>query len=767
MKKVNIKMRATLSLFATTALSVAFAPSVFANDTDVSASAETANASEIVVTARGREERLQTVPLAINVLSGDQLRDQGVKSLADLATVTPGLTFQDLNGAYAAPTLRGVAQVDQMGPQGNVGVFIDGVYLNNRSALAFDQYEIGRIEVVKGPQSASYGRNTFAGAINYVTVAPSIDKVAGYAQATLGNYGRHEGKASINLPISENMAVRVFGGYSEFGGTILNERSGKRLDGWNDRWSAGASFMALLSDQWTLNLYGVHSETANDQPALASLPVSANNCGGTSIVNGNPINTFLCGTVKAPKTVNLNDTIGYGLTGESNIVYGKLAFDGDTVNLLGVVSYTEGKYGMLFDTSGDPSLINVPLNGTLSRQLFTNSATEASSDWNFGLEASSATQGPLSWKVGMNHFRSSVSDGLTLGFQPLGEPNALPEVFSSRGGTLKTTGFGVYGSLGYEFSPQFNVLAELRYSVDDQTYIGRGSVAAARGKQSFSYASPRFSANWKPNDDLLVYATAARGLKTGGFNSNAANTSFFSYGAETNWTYEAGVKSTLLGGRLIANLNGFYVDWRDLQAQTQMPFSTLSVVANNGDASVKGIEGQLVYNFTRNLQLSVNGALMDPKYKGGMMDGEVAFICGEIPGSTVITSDCTSNVAGNQIARTSDKQAAVAGSWTIPDLFSDTDGFIRADYSWQSSKYSTALNVQRQGAISLLNARAGLRWNGVEFAIWAKNLLQERYLSRATVVASTADGGPLSGASYTRIYPGERRTFGADVSYRF
>src|SRR3546814_8801399 len=93
--------------------------------------------------------------------------------------MTPGLTFQDVNGAYAAPTIRGVSQIDQTSLQGNVGVFIDGVYLNNRTGLEFGMLELNRLEVAKGPQAALYGRNTFARAINYITVQTPLGEVSG------------------------------------------------------------------------------------------------------------------------------------------------------------------------------------------------------------------------------------------------------------------------------------------------------------------------------------------------------------------------------------------------------------------------------------------------------------------------------------------------------------------------------------------------------------------------------------------------------------
>lgn len=732
------------------------------------AGAERASAGNvIVVTSRRREENLQEVPLAISAYSNEELDAKGIDSLADLAAFTPGLAFQDVNGAYAAPVLRGIAQIDQTSPQGNVGVFIDGVYLNNRSALAFDQYDLGRIEVVKGPQSALYGRNTFAGAINYVTNAPELGSLGGNAQLTVGNYGRYEGRGALNVPLGDRVAVRAFGGYSEFDGTILNDRSGEYLDGWKDRWSAGGQVKAEITDTLTLDLFGVHSETKNDQPALYAVPTTENNCGSTTTVNGSQLYTFYCGQLPYPEDFALDDNVGFGLTGENDLYYGRLSYVGDVMDITALVSYTTANHELLVDTTGNPDAVNTPLFGGLSRQLYTNAATNDSHDWNYDLRFASKQDQPLTWMFGFNYYSSLVEDILSLNFQTLGETEAFPPTFSARGGILRTKGHALYGILGYEFSPTLSAQAELRYTIDDQSFEGTGSQAGTTGEQTFKYATPRFSLNWEAADDALLYVTVARGVKTGGFNANATGTDFFTYGAETNWTYEAGIKSTLLDGMLMANANVFYVDWKGIHAQTQIGFSTLSVVSNNGDGEVKGIEAQLVFNPTPYLQFGANGALLDPKYTSDVLDGEVAYICGEIGNSTVDEAMCTANVKGNQIARTTDKQFALSGSWTIPEVFTNTDAYVRADYSWQAGKYSTALNLQEQGSISLLNARAGLKFGDFELAVWGKNLLQDEYIARSTVVSSTADGGPTSGVSYSRVYPGQRRTYGVDLIARF
>ncbi|MFN3592510.1 MAG: TonB-dependent receptor plug domain-containing protein, partial [Thermaurantiacus sp.] len=125
---------------------------------------------EILVTARKREESLQDVPVAITAFTADEIKSARVESLADVAKLTPGLNFTPLFGAQnQLPIIRGAAQTFG---QLNVGVFLDGVYLSGKAAVDLELNDLERIEVVRGPQSALYGRNTFAGAINYVTRRP-------------------------------------------------------------------------------------------------------------------------------------------------------------------------------------------------------------------------------------------------------------------------------------------------------------------------------------------------------------------------------------------------------------------------------------------------------------------------------------------------------------------------------------------------------------------------------------------------------------------
>src|SRR5690606_4751347 len=194
-----------------------------------------------------------------------------------------------------------------------------------------------------------------------------------------------------------------------------------------------------------------------------------------------------------------------------------------------------------------------------------------------------------------------------------------------------------------------------------QKFAGRGSDAAAVGEQDYEYLTPRLILNYDVTDNVMVYASAARGYKTGGFNSNAYGADGFMYGEETNWSYELGVKSSLFDRKLLLNVAGFYIDWKDLQSQANIASSSLVVVQNNGGARSYGIEADATYYFTRDLWLRAAGTVLDPTYKNSVRDGDVAAPCGDIPGSLIEVKGCSYAVGGNQMARTSDFQMAISG----------------------------------------------------------------------------------------------------------
>ena len=749
------------------------APATSAPVPAVVASADNSG-GEIIVTARKRAENAINVPIAISSYSAKELARSGADGLRDLAAMTPGLTFQDVNGAYAAPTIRGIVQVDQTSLQGNVGVFIDGVYLNNRTGLEFGLLEVERIEIDKGPQSALYGRNTFAGAINYITVAPQLGKVAGNASVEVGDYGLQTYRGGVNVPIGDIAAIRVFGGYSKFDGTIKNERDGKNIGGFDGDQAYGASVLIKPTDRLTVKLFGSYSKINNSAEPLTQPSTGNNNCGSTTSHNGTAFNTLYCGKVSPVSSVNVDDGVSYGTRGTNKLAYATADYDLDFATLSATGTYDKGKYSNLIDTTANPLAITIPTSGGYSAQNFVQAATPNSSDKSIDIRLQSAKSSAVSYTVGFYGYNSNLTNTTAISHQLLNQPDSTPVVFSQSGGRLVSHGRAVYGALGYSPIEKMTLGAELRYTWEKQDFNGTGSQALyngvpVAGKQNFHFFTPRFTANYAFAPEIVGYASAARGVKTGGFNSNAFGPApdYFKYGMEKNWTYEAGVKTSLFDNTLRLTADVYHIDWTGIQGQRSVPGSILSVVTNQGAARSNGVEGDATYYFTRNLSLHATASYSDPRYKKGFIDGDLASPCGDYVGSSITSVGCSDDVSGKQLARTSKVQYAFSGNYDIPDIISGFDAYIRGDYSYQSGKYTTGNETQDQGSIKLLNGRVGVIHGPVEVAFFMKNIMNRKYNDRITQSPSTTDGSPASGVAYIRVYPGELRTLGVRADYRF
>lgn len=187
-----------------------------------SAGANSSALDEVVVTARKTEERLVDVPLAITAFSAAAIEQKGITSLEDIAAATPGLTFSDVQAGFLpTPVIRGFAPIDVRG-ENNAAIFIDGVFVSGREGLNFSQLDLQRIEVIKGPQAALYGRNSFSGALNYVTAKPT-DEIKGKAEAQFGSNNKVLASLSVSGPLIEGVLKgRVAVGYDNFDGSYDN-----------------------------------------------------------------------------------------------------------------------------------------------------------------------------------------------------------------------------------------------------------------------------------------------------------------------------------------------------------------------------------------------------------------------------------------------------------------------------------------------------------------------------------------------------------------
>lgn len=734
---------------------------------------EGAQGNVIIVTARKREESIQDVPISITAIGEDELRDANVFGLEDVAQLTPGLSFRQLGGV-SEPTIRGLAQTDQLGIQGNVGVFIDGIFLNNRASFEFGNLDIAQLEVLKGPQSALFGRNTFAGAINYKTRNPILGQFDATVEAEIGSDDLYGIKGSVNIPLGDNFAVRVFGGRSEFDGTIDNLRSDENVGGYDERLTYGIS--ALFEEgPLRLKVFAARNEIEEDQPALRALGFRANNSGSSYSVGTETLFTFFEGDVPTVQNVDLSPQ-GTGNVGDFTLIYANADIDAGfaTVTING--SHSESSYSTLFDNLGDPDAVNRPFFGRFTAQFLTNQTGDEAEQQSYEIRIASKPDSSFDWLFGYSRYDST--SGAVLGtVTPLfADPSTLEAITSVR--TRLEQGIdAVFGAVSIPVTDTVNIGGEFRYTWEDQTLTDQADIfflpAFSRPLTStqagFNYWSGRASVDYQLNDDVLLYGYAARGVKSGGINASQAGTPNFTFDPEFNWTYEVGAKSTLWDGRAIVNLALFYIDWVDLQTVAPATLTLGPSTINGIGASSKGIELDATINVTDNFTIRGAASYIDASYDSGFIDAAVEPGCGVNAATIVPLTVCSPDVGGNRIARTSEFTFFGSATYTVPEVFEGFDLYGRVDFSHEGNSFPLSVNLARTGPTNLVNTRIGLRSDNYELAFWVDNLLDKSVISRLTPVTDLEANGICSNCGITtlRTFPGNTRTFGLTATARY
>ena len=752
-------------------LSASFAPAV--------ATAQTEKAlEEIIVTARRREENLQTVPISINAFNEDTLREFNAVALEDIAELTPGMQFRQIGGAPEV-VMRGLAQTDQIGLQSNVGVFIDGIFLNNRSTIEFNNMDLQRIEVLKGPQSALFGRNTFAGAINYVTNGARLGEFDASIDLEYGSDDRMGARGSINVPLGDYAAVRLFGGTSEFDGAVDNVRGSDNVGGWEDRTTFG--FSALLDyERVRLKVFYTDNEMEDDTPALRLTSFELNDGGSLyQIPDANGVVqdywTILTGDLKPFDDVSL-DSRARGNKGDFWLAYVNLDVDLGFSTLTLNVSQSESEYSSFFDNIGDPNAVNIPFFGRYTRQFLTDQTGDLGEQDSYEIRLTSNADAPFEWLVGYSRFESATGGVLGTTTPLFEDPDTLERITNVEERLLQDVD-AVFAAVNYPLTPQLNMTAELRYTQEDQSLTDKAEIfffpilsrPLSATDADFDFWSGRIGLDYNIDDNTMVYGYAARGVKSGGINQVPEDNPFYTFDPETNWTYELGIKTDILGGKGVINAAVYFIDWTDLQSTAPADLQAGPVTVNGSGAESMGIELDGTFYLTDNFTLRLATTYIDATYDDDFVDAAVQARCGVNNATIQPTSVCSPATGGNQIANTSDFQFFGTGIYTIPELVGSFDGYARASYSFEAGRYPESLNLAKSEDVNLVNLRVGLRNAQTEIALWMDNALDEDYLARATRLTDAAANGVClnCGISSTALIMANGRTWGLRVKHNF
>ncbi len=834
-----MKLSLSAALLATTMLLPAAA---FAQASAPARADAVDDTSEIVVTARKREESLQDVPIAITALGEKTLESARIESIADVAKLTPGLNFAPLFGKQnQLPIIRGVAQT--LG-QLNVGVFLDGVYLSGKAAVDLELNDLSRIEIIRGPQSALYGRNTFAGAINYVTKRPSATWT-GRGEITGGEHGLFKAIGSVSGPLTETLRINAGGYYRRFNGFYTSAIDGGRVDFERGKgatgtleWQPDPALIVTLRGTWSRDNDGqppsnvIRNNAGLGVPAGApatqtrnllyrgELPSIATNgvlvsTGGINIQPGQGIFTVFRNFVGTSGVTAVSGTPAFpaitffGDRGEAIRGSGTIQYEADDVRLTSITAYAYRSFDFTYDgdnticdrttpiAASAPGSLAFPNGGcpnfgfpfavdAVGRNNYAlSSSIGFSRDVSQELRAQSTGNGRFTWLMGLFYYQNTT-DSIDRSIAPVLQATANTYLFPRT--SVRTRSYSAFGSVGYDVTDALHLTAELRYEYEQQRlFIGitnpaGGGTSAATATlvspnvsnafdlgQDFRFATPRFIIDYKLSPDALLYASYARGAKTGGFNTG---TNVFadqrSFRPEFANNYEFGVKASTSDKRLRANAAFYLIDWKNQQVVDQNPVTAggsstnRSYTANTATSRIYGVELDAAWSpitwFTLNGAYTYTHARYR-SFTDVTLNGTAVPLVG---GTLSLAGLPNISFVGNRLPYVPDHKFSVSPVVTLP--FSE-DGTIeaRADLQYQSTTVLRADNFAFFPSRTNLDLRLTARYKNISLQLFANNVTDN---ARPVAGVRFFDSTNFSASSpYITGVP--RRQLGAAIGYKF
>lgn len=709
---------------------------------------------EFVIKVRKREENLQDVPLSISAFNDQFITDAGLTSITDLAAFAPNLSFRRSSGrAFDRPAIRGQGPI--VGAQ-TVGLFIDGVYVAGTiSSTPLDNLE--RVEVIKGPQAAAFGRGTLAGAINFVTKTPGNDwdsKVS----ATVAEHDEYELRAFVSGPIIEDkLAFNLGARHYEFGGDYTNIGPGG----------------GTIADEQTDGINGVLRFTPTDTlSATLRLDYFEDDDGQTAghvAIDGPDLNCYLatprgyyCGEIPGSETVSLdlNNRNDYGQrrdTFRSSLEINWDVFGGHTITSLSGWA-EENQTGV---TDGDSKANRNPARA--------GQWTEAHVDVEYKsteLRIASPDDSSIRWLAGVYLYDQATSDAFTFA---TGAPSATS-------GEVRNQ--AVFGSVEFDLGEQWTLSVEARYAEDEITSVsGSGLVL----NDTFDSFTPRVALSWQPTDTGNVYFTAGKGTKPGAFNANVLGANvppaeqerlagFIAVDEEEAWTYELGAKYSLAQNRLDLTAAVFFIDWSGQQLTTAEPFTntsgtvgSLSLLRNIGQTDITGFELGLLAQVTDRINVNLTY---------GYAHAEIQSACdveyGGFVGADPVRCDQVAfpggaDTAGNLTPNAPEHTAAISVGYTRP-FANGFDFFARGDVTYESTRYDQIYNLAETGSSTVVNLRTGVSRENWRLSLWARNLTDDDTPNSVSRFLDF-DAIPLR-RNFTAHYP-RRQQFGVTFEYLF
>ncbi len=769
---------------------------------------------EIIVTALKRETTLQETPIAVSVVGSQAIKESQMRDIRDLPLLVPSLSVaQFANSSATEISIRGIGTNPfNIGLEPSVGIFVDGVYRSRAGASIGDFPVVERIEVLRGPQSTLFGKNTSGGVISFITKKPEYEMGLD-ASLTLGNYNSTIFNGSVTGPMGEKAAFRFSANVNTRDGFIDNQFNSQEVND-RDRWAVRGQLLFEPSDDVSIRFIADYSEL--DEACCAAPPFLHN-----------PINLFVLGLLGG----NLLPPTPFER---------QVRFDGNlltTQELWGVSAQVDWWTGWANFTSItayrsadetndiDADFVDVVLS-TINRNF------EDYTTFTQEFRLASDNDEGFNWMLGLyyfdqdlNHDRRSTYGPTLRPFgdlvsispsTPMGAITALEQILGVfRGvapGTYLAVGdgllsesfaqtdesFAVFANLDFDLSDRVTLSGGLRWATEDKTIVTNVvvndefsaldlqnipelaflmlPVNAFASLTPFQFFPPftnftdsisednvsgTLRVSFNATDSMNLYASYSTGWKAGGFNISIGSTSSNnSFNDESSEAIEVGLKAQSLGGRLITNIALFDMTIDDFQANT---FNGANFdLANAGKKSITGFEIDAVITPTDNFVITVAATYLDDKFDSfeGASCINAALLPTPVP-PELESCDPTNpaftssrSLSGKDDLLTPEWAASSTATWTFP--MGNLDGFMRAElrYVGDFNPGGDQDPTKAVDAFTVINASLGVGNpdKGWDLTLWGKNIFDEEYAQG--IFNAVAQPGSLSG------YPNDPPLYG-------
>lgn len=602
------------------------------------AASDSVEASEIVVSARRRDERLIDVPVAVTAFSPLELQKFQAIDLSGIQGAAPNLNIVQGRGSAASANIfiRGLGQPDALQTfDPAVGIYVDGVYFSRIQGALLGLSDVERIEVLRGPQGTLYGKNTTGGAISIVSRKPDYANTRVEASALYGSYNQIllNGYASAPL-IADRLAVSLAAQYDKRDGLVTDPRTGRE---YNDRDSV--TVRGILRAKPTESLEILLSGDYNRQRNALTLGYATANLTQTDFVTGArtlvPAEPYGVYNYRASTSFRGNEGQRLDHWGASLIANWQLS---DAITLSSITAWRKLDPDLFIDIDATQAELGDVFVGVNQRQF----SQEVQLKWN--TDRFSGVFGLFYLNENITSHQEAYADDL---FTLFGGPISFTRLIDD---AQNTKSYAAFGQATYKLTDRLSLTGGLRYTHEERSYdrftVTQSSFAALNNisfrfpgnlpaplnldnKAEFNAWTPSVTLSFKPSDDTTLYASASRGFKSGGFNGRANSTADLTlvvggvptlvtrFNPETVWTYETGAKGSFLDGRVYLSGNVFYSDFKDFQARVgggTLGATGVFPVLNAGRMSIWGAEVEMLVKPTKHWNVKASLGYLDANY---------------------------------------------------------------------------------------------------------------------------------------------------------